>query len=136
MPPGSGTLAKGPVALLPPLLSIVRLRFRRPRERSGCARCASASGLAIWAAVVLAWLVPATLSGGGEYLETLVVKQNVTRYADPWHHFQPFYYYLTTVPADFLPWSLFLPGAIWRGWRRVHRQATAAASFSRSAGWR
>ena len=53
------------------------------------------------------------------YLETMVVKQNVTRYADPWHHFQPFYYYLTTIPADFLPWVFFLPGALWLGWRRA-----------------
>ena len=63
--------------------------------------------------------MPGGITGGMSYLETMVVKQNVTRYADPWHHFQPFYYYLTTIPADFLPWVFFLPGALWLGWRRA-----------------
>lgn len=115
---GFGTLAKGPVGLLPPLLSIVAFAILT-RERSRLREMRIASGLAIWAGVVLLWLVPAAVTGGTAYLETLVIKQNVTRYADPWHHFQPFYYYLTTVPADFLPWFFFLPGALWLGWRRA-----------------
>ena len=115
---GLGTLAKGPVGLLPPLLSILAFAVLT-RERSRLREMRIGSGLAIWAAVVLLWLVPAAVTGGTGYLETLVIKQNVTRYADPWHHFQPFYYYLTTVPADFLPWFFFLPGALWLGWRRA-----------------
>ena len=115
---GLGTLAKGPVGLLPPLLSILAFAVLT-RERSRLREMRIGSGLAIWAGVVLLWLVPAAVTGGVSYLETMVVKQNVTRYADPWHHFQPFYYYLTTVPADFLPWFFFLPGALWLGWRRA-----------------
>lgn len=115
---GFGTLAKGPVALLPPLLSIVAFAVLT-RERSRLREMRIPSGLALWAGVVLLWLAPAAVTGGMGYLETLVIKQNVTRYADPWHHFQPFYYYLTTVPADFLPWFFFLPGALWLGWRRA-----------------
>ncbi len=115
---GLGTLAKGPVGLLPPLLSIVAFALLTG-DRSRLREMRIASGLSIWAGVVLLWLVPGSLAGGMSYLETMVVKQNVTRYADPWHHFQPFYYYLTTVPADFLPWSFFLPGALWLGWRRA-----------------
>ena len=115
---GFGTLAKGPVGLLPPLLSIVAFAFFSG-ERARLREMRIASGLAIWAGVVLLWLVPGGILGGMSYLETMVVKQNVTRYADPWHHFQPFYYYLTTVPADFLPWIFFLPGALWLGWRRA-----------------
>lgn len=115
---GFGTLAKGPVGLLPPLLSIVAFALLT-RDRARLREMRIGSGLAIWAGVVLLWLVPAAVTGGAAYLETLVIKQNVTRYADPWHHFQPFYYYFTTVPADFLPWFFFLPGALWLGWRRA-----------------
>lgn len=115
---GLGTLAKGPVGLLPPLLSIIAFAVLSG-DRSRLREMRIPSGLAIWAGVVLLWLVPGGLAGGMGYLETMVVKQNVTRYADPWHHFQPFYYYLTTVPADFLPWIFFLPGALWLGWRRA-----------------
>lgn len=114
---GLGTLAKGPVALLPALFSIVLFAFATGEKRR-LREVGFGIGLAIWAAVALAWLVPAALFGGGAYLETLLVKQNLTRFADPWHHFQPPYYYLTTIPADYFPWSFFLPGAIWAGWRR------------------
>ncbi|MEO7793275.1 MAG: glycosyltransferase family 39 protein [Thermoanaerobaculia bacterium] len=115
---GFGTLAKGPVGLLPPLLAIVAFAVLT-RERSRLREMRIGSGLAIWAGIVLLWLGPAAVTGGMGYLETLVIKQNVTRFADPWHHFQPFYYYLTTVPADFMPWFFFLPGALWLGWRRA-----------------
>lgn len=114
---GLGTLAKGPVGLLPPLLSILAFVWISG-ERRRWREIGIASGLAIWAGIVLLWFVPAAISGGNDYLQTLLFKQNLQRFADPWHHFQPFYYYLTTVPADFFPWSLFLPGALWLGWRR------------------
>ncbi|MEO8274684.1 MAG: glycosyltransferase family 39 protein [Thermoanaerobaculia bacterium] len=115
---GLGTLAKGPVGLVPPLLSIVAFAFLT-RDRARLREMRIPTGLLIWAAVVLCWLVPAALSAGTAYFETMVIKQNVTRYAEPWHHFHPFYYYLTTAPADFLPWIFFLPGALWLGWRRA-----------------
>jgi 4-amino-4-deoxy-L-arabinose transferase-like glycosyltransferase len=114
---GLATLAKGPVGLLPPLLSIVAFALVSGR-RDLLRRMRIPTGLLLWAAIVAAWLIPAALAAGGGYLETLLFKQNLTRYADPWHHRQPWYYYLTVIPADFFPWSLFLPGAIWLGWRR------------------
>jgi len=113
---GLATLAKGPVGLLPPLFSILGYLALR-RDRGGLRRLRLGAGLAIWAGIVLLWLVPAGLQGGEEYLRQIVLRQNVTRYADPWHHFQPFYYYLTVLPADFFPWSLLLPGALAAAWR-------------------
>jgi len=115
---GLATLAKGPVGLLPPLLSVVAYLLLTG-ERSEIRRMRIGTGLLIWAAVVLAWLIPAGIRGGMPYLETIVFKQNVTRYADPWHHFQPPWYYLTVIPADFFPWSLLLPSALVVGWRRL-----------------
>jgi 4-amino-4-deoxy-L-arabinose transferase-like glycosyltransferase len=115
---GLATLAKGPVGLLPPLLSILAF-LAWTRNGVEIRRLRIGRGLLLWAAVVLAWLVPAGLDGGREYLEQIVFKQNVTRYADPWHHFRPWYYYLTVVPAEFFPWSFLLPTAIAVGWRRT-----------------
>ncbi len=122
---GLATLAKGPVGLLPPLLSILVYRVST-RGIVGMRRLRLGRGLLLWAAVVAAWLVPAGLAAGPEYLEQIVFKQNVTRYADPWHHHQPWYYYLTVLPGDFFPWSFLLPAAVvvgmregwlrWRGW--------------------
>lgn len=115
---GLATLAKGPVGLLPPLLSILAF-LAVTRDRAEMKRLRIGLGLLLWAAVVLAWLVPAGLSGGPEYLRQIVFKQNVTRYVDPWHHFKQWYYYLTIIPAEFFPWSLLLPTAIVVGWKRL-----------------
>jgi 4-amino-4-deoxy-L-arabinose transferase-like glycosyltransferase len=115
---GLATLAKGPVGLLPPLLAILAF-LAITRNQAEFKRLPIGLGLLIWAAVVLAWLVPAGLSGGEEYLRQIVFKQNVTRYVDPWHHFAPWYYYLTVIPAEFFPWSFLLPSAIVAGWKRL-----------------
>ena len=115
---GLATVAKGPAGFLPPLLAILVWAFASGR-RDVLRAMRIPTGLLIWAAVVALWLVPAAITGGTGYLETLVFKQNVTRFADPWHHFQPWYYYLTVLPGDFFPWSLLLPGAIWVGAKRI-----------------
>lgn len=124
---GLATLAKGPVGLLPPLLAAIAflLVMREPGELR---RMRIGLGLLLWAAVILAWLVPAGIAGGEEYLRTIVFKQNVTRYADPWHHFKPPWYYLTLIPPDFFPWSLLLPGALFVGWRRLREDGAVAQS--------
>jgi 4-amino-4-deoxy-L-arabinose transferase-like glycosyltransferase len=112
------TLAKGPVGLLPPLLSFLAFlwitgdREERRRLRAG-------RGLLLWAAVVLLWLVPAGLEAGPEYLRQIAFRQTVTRYAHPWHHFAPPWFYLTILPGDFFPWSFLLPTAIGVGWKRL-----------------
>jgi 4-amino-4-deoxy-L-arabinose transferase-like glycosyltransferase len=115
---GLATLAKGPVGLLPPLLSILAF-LALTRNWTEMKRLRVGLGLLVWAAVVLAWLIPAGLSGGREYLEQIVLRQNVTRYADPWHHFRPWYYYLAVLPIEFFPWSLLLPTAGVVGWKRL-----------------
>jgi len=115
---GLATLAKGPVGLLPPLLAVLAF-LAITKNRAEFKRLPLGLGLLVWAAVVLAWLVPAGLSGGEDYLRQIVFKQNVTRYVDPWHHFAPWYYYLTVIPAEFFPWSFLLPSAIVAGWKRL-----------------
>lgn len=119
---GLATIAKGPAGFLPPLFAIVAFLLIT-RDREQLRRMRIGLGFLIWAGVVLAWLVPAGLAGGREYLDQIIFKQNVTRYADPWHHFQPWYYYLTVIPADFFPWSFLLPTALVAGWKRVERKS-------------
>lgn len=113
---GCATLAKGPAGFLPPLLAILAYAAWT-RDRSVVRRLRPWLGLAIWAGVVLLWLVPAGFQGGWEYLEQIVFKQNLTRYANPWHHLKPFYYYPTVIPAEFFPWAFLLPTTAVLGWR-------------------
>ncbi len=114
---GVATLAKGPVGLLPPLLAVIAFTLVSGRS-DVLRRLRAPTGLLIWAAIVSLWLVPAIAAAGREYFDIIVLKQNLGRFADPWHHFKPWYYYLTVILADFFPWVFFLPGAIHIGWRR------------------
>ena len=59
---GLATLAKGPVGLLPPLLSI--LVFTAWRDRAALKELPLFRGLLLWVAVVMAWLGPALYWGG------------------------------------------------------------------------
>jgi 4-amino-4-deoxy-L-arabinose transferase-like glycosyltransferase len=122
---GAATLAKGPVGLLPPLLSILAF-LALTHNLTEVKRLRIPLGLILWATVVLAWLIPAGLAGGGEYLQNIVYKQNVTRYTAPWHHHQPWYYYLTIIPGEFFPWSFLLPASLVIGWKRFSEQAGKA----------
>jgi 4-amino-4-deoxy-L-arabinose transferase-like glycosyltransferase len=105
---GVATLTKGPAGMLPPLLAVVAFLLLSG-ERHELARLRIGRGLLLWAAVVVAWLIPAALAGGQEYLDHILLKQNLERYADPWHHFKPWYYFLTVIPVELMPWSLLLP---------------------------
>lgn len=113
---GIGTLTKGPVALLPLLFSWIAFHLVE-RRRGGLRRMRIGRGLLIWAAVVLAWLLPAALSAGSEFFGELVVTQNLTRYtagadySGTRGHLHPWYYYLPVLALEFLPWSLHLPAA-------------------------
>jgi 4-amino-4-deoxy-L-arabinose transferase-like glycosyltransferase len=68
------------------------------------------------------WFVPMMLvtAGGGELLEyrnEILFHQTVTRYADAWHHHEPFWYYpVQVVPLLWLPLSFLLPWLVPR-WR-------------------
>lgn len=113
---GLGTLAKGPVSLLPPLFSILAF-CAWTRDRATARSLRVGRGLLVYLGVVLGWGVPALLRGGSAYIAQIGFRQTVTRYAEPWHHFAPPWYYLQSVPADFFPWILVLPAALLAGWR-------------------
>ena len=118
---GLATLAKGPVGLLPPLLSVI-VFLLATRRTNGIGALRPLRGLGLWALVVLAWLVPAGIYGGEEYLRDILLRQNLERYANPWHHIRPFYYYLQILPSNFFPWFFLLPSAVVYGWRRIRDQ--------------
>ena len=113
---GLATLAKGPVGLLLPLLSIL-VFLLLIRDWQGMRQLRPILGIFICAMVVAAWLVPAGIAGGRAYLDQILFRQNVTRFVNPWGHIRPFYYYLPVVVSDFFPWSFLLPGALLAGLR-------------------
>jgi 4-amino-4-deoxy-L-arabinose transferase-like glycosyltransferase len=74
------------------------------------------------------WLVPmlvAALGNGGAdyraYVDDILLRQTVTRYANAWHHGQPPWYFIEVALTAWLPIMLALPWAIPAWKRRLQR---------------
>jgi len=114
---GLATLTKGPVGFLLPLfVSLIYLLIQKDWE--GLKRMKLLPGMLLMIAIVLAWYLPAAWRGGQDYLNATLFKHTIDRYSSGWTHEKPIYFYLASFPVDFLPWSLFLPGAIAYGYAR------------------
>jgi len=90
----------------------------------------SLGGVAFLAAIAL-WLGPVLavgLTSGNpehdEYLRNILFKQTAQRYADPWHHREPAWYFLEVVAFFWLPFSLALPWLV-KPWARAWRDRDA-----------
>lgn len=105
------TSVKGlPGLILPLLVSLVYLAVQK--DWKGIRRMKLLPGMILFLIIVLAWYLPAVSRGGNVYLRETLFKHSMDAFAKGWTHVHPFYYYLYTFPVEFLPWFLFLPGAI------------------------
>ncbi len=132
---GLGVILKG-VGFLP-LLALLPWALMRRSGWQGLAPIGgghawrwSGGALAFLGAIAL-WLAPmvvvALTSGDPEhraYLDNLLLRQTATRYADAWHHHQPFWYFGGVVLAMWLPFSLAFFW-LWRDWREAWRRRDA-----------
>jgi 4-amino-4-deoxy-L-arabinose transferase-like glycosyltransferase len=69
-------------------------------------------GMALFAAMIGGWIYLAYLKGGGDYLLGLFFQKTASTFFVTFGHREPFFYYFWNFPADFLPWTLFVPSAI------------------------
>jgi len=116
---GLGVITKG-VGFLPVLVFLAyvpaaRLRCRglasfpsRPRQWL-MGPAALIGVIALWLASMV-WLVAAGDDPALQaYRDNILLKQTGERYADPWHHFEPFWYYpVKVIPLFWFPLSLAL----------------------------
>lgn len=114
---GIGVLSKGLLGALLPLLAATTYLLLTGSVRAMPARLHLRLGLPVFFAVVLAWYGPAVAHTGRDYLYETLIHQHLSRYVRAWEHQEPWYYYLGQFPVQFLPWALFLPGALVLGWR-------------------
>jgi len=56
------------------------------------------------------------------YLDEILFRQTGERYANAWHHHQPFWYYAQVIALNWMPFALLLPWAVPAWWRRLRRQ--------------
>ncbi len=111
------TLAKGPVGIALPLLGcLIYLLYQR--DWQAMREMKLLMGMALFLAVVLLWYGPAVVKGGRAYLDMTLFRQTLDRFSSGWSHGRPFYYYFYNFPVQFLPWTIFLPGAIAYGFSK------------------
>ena len=138
---GLGTITKGVgvialLLLLPAAFASlrgwagVRLHARHPKFWLGPLAFLAACGV---------WLLPmliAALGNGGDayraYVDDILLRQTVTRYANAWHHGQPWWYFIEVALTAWLPTVLVLPWALPAWKRRLRRRD---ARFLIPLGW-
>ncbi|MCY1285875.1 Undecaprenyl phosphate-alpha-4-amino-4-deoxy-L-arabinose arabinosyl transferase [compost metagenome] len=125
---GFGVISKG-VGFLPALM-LIPYAYAVRRGWSGVARMpgegrAWALGLLVTLAAIATWLLPLVIKvalfgdeASRAYLNEILLKQTAKRYADAWHHREPFWFFFTNViPKNWLPLVLALPWLV-PAWRR------------------
>jgi len=119
---GGALYAKGPVALLHllPLALFAPWWMRGQRPRWGRWYAGVALSLLGAAAVILAWAVPAGLSGGEAYRAAIFWGQTANRMVDSFAHKAPWWFYLQWLPLMLAPWLLWPRWwGLGRGWRAL-----------------
>ncbi len=124
---GLGILAKGPVALLVPLLTAVLAPFilgksggrdRRPGWRWWWGILLA---VAVAAALGRSWVLPAARAGGPAYANAILFSQTEERLVHSIAHERPWWWYLALLPMLLYPYSLW--PRLWRSAGRLRWQA-------------
>lgn len=108
---GCGLLAKGPVALICCGLPLVAY-MAAARRLSALWHPALALGASCMMLVAAPWPLWVHARGETALLVELVVRQNFTRFIDPWDHQAPWWYFLAYFWIDMAPWAVFAPLAL------------------------
>jgi 4-amino-4-deoxy-L-arabinose transferase-like glycosyltransferase len=110
---GLATLTKGPVGFIIPLGSIITYKLIKKEPLKSIF---SVSSILMFSVVVGGWLsaliIMSIVTDNMDYLNNILFKQTVVRFAKSWHHHQPVFYFFKAIMYDFFPWSLFLAGYI------------------------
>jgi 4-amino-4-deoxy-L-arabinose transferase-like glycosyltransferase len=131
---GLGVITKGvgflPLLALVPFAILIRRGWPAPVRDIGRL---SFVGFAAFLVAIGSWFVPMILVTSGDtellaYRNEILFEQTVTRYANAWHHHEPFWYYLTNViPVFWLPLIALVPW-LWPRWRAaLHERDTWVA---------
>lgn len=113
---GLGVLTKGPVAYLHVVFPVLLAPYwMRKGTRWSSWYLGGLVALLVSFMTVLLWLVPVLRASSSEFSYWLVWGQTVGRITGTYagSHARPFYFYLVTLPAILLPWTVF--PHFWRG---------------------
>lgn len=124
-------LSKSPLLALylvfAPLLVFLVLHRRSLAFLHDLRRLRPGLGLALVLILVAPWYVWVVSRYGWDFLSQALLEQHVDRLVNAASHQKPLWYYVTTLPADFLPWTLFLPLGIY--YAHAHFRTVGAKFF-------
>jgi len=105
------TLAKGLIGIvLPGLLFSAYVLARRDWHLIADAKLPF--GVLIFLAITAPWFYLIQQATDGRWLADFIYIHHLQRFTAGAGHRQPFYYYLTTLPVDFMPWTVFAVAAL------------------------
>jgi 4-amino-4-deoxy-L-arabinose transferase-like glycosyltransferase len=120
---GLGVMAKGPVALVLPLVVWTLYLFWQRRLWRAW-RPGFILGLASWVLVAAPWYVWVTVETHGAWLAGFWYRHNQGRFLSPMEsHSGPIFYYLPILILGLAPWSFFLAHVLHDAVRRVRKPA-------------
>ena len=108
---GFGILAKGPVALFWACFWVLAEAIARKRFRPLLSIFVN-PGIALMLLIVGAWLFALGQRAGWAFVYEATIHQNLHRYMKAPNSIHPWWFFATATPADFLPWTAFLPAAL------------------------
>ncbi|MEX0805335.1 MAG: glycosyltransferase family 39 protein [Candidatus Binatia bacterium] len=108
---GLAVLAKGLIGIVLPALLLAAFAIVR-RDWRMIIDAKLPLGIPIFLFVVAPWFYLVNSATDGKWLADFIYVHHIQRYTDAVGHRQPFYYYLRTLPADFLPWTVFAIPAV------------------------
>ncbi|MDO8434982.1 MAG: glycosyltransferase family 39 protein [Candidatus Binatus sp.] len=111
---GLAVLAKGPVGVALPILSMLAFLAWRGELRGALGKFRAFAGLAITVAIALPWFVAITIMEPG-FFDFYFVGEHLRRIFDSsYSHTEPIYFYLPVLALGLIPWSMLVPFMTWR----------------------
>jgi 4-amino-4-deoxy-L-arabinose transferase-like glycosyltransferase len=104
---GLAVLAKGLIGIVLPALLLAAFAIVR-RDWRIIIDAKLQLGIPIFLLIAAPWFYLVNSATDGKWLADFIYIHHLQRYTDGIGHRQPVYYYLTTLPADFMPWTVFV----------------------------
>ncbi len=131
---GLGFATKGPIALLIVGVALLLLVWQNRARPLPCRPRALLLALFLCLVAGLGWFALVYARLGIEPLAFFFIRENLERFAgESFDVGRPFWFYLTAYLAEGLPWSAFLPIALWRLLRSADAEERGATRLL--AGW-
>jgi 4-amino-4-deoxy-L-arabinose transferase-like glycosyltransferase len=120
---GLAVLTKGPVGLLLPIVIITSFLLYVKQLKPVLKEIKLPWGILLFLLITIPWFVAITLTHGSEYLNTFFGLHNFQRYVSVVsNHRGSWYYFFPVLFVGLIPWSCYLPLAIYRlkFWQRTY----------------